>query len=109
MINFNMGEGDRLPVLTATLEDESGPIDLTNSTVTFNARKAGAATLVTGACALVNQVTSPGGVTYTWGATDTQIPGKWFVQFQITNNGKVSTVPNEGSDELWINQFWAGA
>lgn len=104
-VDFFIGEDDRLPTIRAYLEDETGAIDLTGGTVSIKGRKIGTTTTISGACTIDDAVT--GAVSYQWAAADTQIPGMWYLQWQFTIGGKIGTVPNRGSDALWINEFWA--
>lgn len=109
--DFYLGGGDTLPVASTTIEDETGPIDLTNaSSVTFHGKKAGAGTLIGGAAtiALLQSTTGKGQVSYTWQASDSLVFGKYWVQWVAIINGLIVTAPNNGSDELWINPKWGG-
>lgn len=107
MTDYFVGEGDRLPSLSATLEDENGPLDLTNYTVVVYGRKYGSTETFSGSAVLANQTTSPGGVSYAWAAGNTVTPGRWFIQWKATTGGKTVTFPNTGTDELFVNNFWA--
>lgn len=109
MIDIFVGQDDRLPILSRTFEDEDGPIDLSGSAITIKLRKAGASTVVSGSMTPdPDQVNNKGVATYSWGATDTQVPGKWWAQFRVVVGGKTMTFPNTGAEKLWINKFWGG-
>lgn len=106
MTDFYVGEDDRLPLLVTTLEDANGAINLTGATVVVYARKRGSDTKWSGSATITDAAT--GAVSYAWAATDTQLPGRWWFQWKVTIGGKTLTVPNNGSDEVWINEFFAG-
>lgn len=96
-------------IAATTIEDDNGPIDLTGATVTFHGKKAGGVGTIGGTATIAaNQTTNKGQVTYTWQASDSVTPGKYFVQWVALINGAPVTAPNDGSDELWINPKWGG-
>lgn len=107
MTQFYIGQDDRLPTLTKTLADNDGPLNLTGATVTLYARKIAGSTTFSGSASIVGDA-EDGNVSYAWANGDTQLPGGWYMQWRVTIAGKTLTVPNNGADEIWIDQFWAG-
>lgn len=85
---------DTGPAVQATLTDSNGAINLSSATlVKFVMKGQTTATTVTGTCTIVNATT--GQVSYTWGATDTQTPDTYAVEFSIHwANGTIQKVPN---------------
>lgn len=101
MADFTMKENDLLPEIQYQLTDSAGPIDLTGATVLFIMsvdegtpnKVAAAATIVT---------PSTGMVKYTWAGTDTDTPGTYHAEWEITISGKKITVPNDGHISIEI-------
>lgn len=94
---FYIKQGDRLPSLSATLEEIDGSaVDLSGGTVKFlMRRRAGLAALIDASAAVVNA--SLGQVRYDWGAGETATPGTYQGEFEFTNgDGKKLTFPNTG-------------
>lgn len=91
---------DTYPPVVATLTDTNGPINLTTATTVKFIMKS-ATLLVTGNCTITTPAS--GVVTYTWGATDTNIAGNYTVEFEIHwAAGGIQTVPNAASANLVI-------
>lgn len=82
MTDFQLPKGALLPLLTATLTDEVGPIDLTGTTVRFQMRAPGSSTLKVDAGASVTSAMN-GVVTYTWQSGDTDTVGLWIAWFLV--------------------------
>lgn len=95
MTDFLIPKGDTLPLLTATLSDANGPINLTVATgVKFQMRLPGASTLKVNANATVVNPTA-GQVSYTWAGADTDTTGLYVGWFLITFPGpKTMEAPN---------------
>lgn len=80
MSDFNVKQGNLLPVVAATLLNPDGtPFNLTGCTVAFNAQGpvgfTGAAVIVTAAA---------GTVTYTFAAGQTEVPGDYQAEWMVT-------------------------
>lgn len=100
---FWMKRGDRLPVISATLKDDTGqPVDLTGCTVKFNMVAADTgAVKVSAAAGILSE--AAGTVQYAWGASDTDTPGVYYYEWEVTDgSGKRYTFPNQGSLVLEI-------
>lgn len=98
---FTIKENDLLPVLSATLRDANGAVDLSGATsVTFlmNIRKGGT-TKVSGTCSILQvgdgSDGSKGMVQYAWVDTDTDVPGTYNAEFEVDFAGKKLTFPND--------------
>jgi hypothetical protein len=91
---FSIPRGDLLPILSATLSDAKGPIDLTGATVKFQMRLPGSSTLKVDAAAQTVDPATGGQVTYTWAGTDTDTPGLYIAWFLVTYSGKTMEAPN---------------
>ena len=94
---FTIKQHDNWPLLSLALTDQNGPIDLsTASSVKLILKQALPPTTVTGAMA-ISVPASAGIVTYTWAGTNTDVPGSYDGEVEITwAAGKVETVPNDG-------------
>lgn len=106
MADFVIRKGDLLPELQATLTDQSGEaVDLTNTTgVRFHLRSpsqssakvASPATVVTPADGIVR---------YVWSGTDTDTPGRYWAEFEVTfSDGRKQTFPNPGYLSVLITE-----
>ena len=92
--DFTIKQNDRLPALQATLEDgEGNPVDLTGTTIKFKMRGASATTLKVDAGATIVSPTL-GTVKYEWAAAETDTPGDYYGEFEVTSAGKTLTFPN---------------
>jgi hypothetical protein len=99
---FHIKKGDRLPKLRMLLTDSTGTIiDLTNATVKFRMRLAGASTLKVNSTA--TNVGS-GIVEYPWAAIDTDTPGTYSAEWELTYSGGVQTVPTAGFVTVVVEQ-----
>ena len=108
MREFNIKQGDRLPVLDATLQNRSGtPIDLTTAvSVTFRMWQRGATSFAVNAAATI-VVAANGTVRYSWGASDTLVIGRYLAEFVITFSGsRNQTTPTAGT--FFVNVIDAG-
>lgn len=91
MADFYIKQGDLRPLITSTLRDSTGAvINLTNAAITFKMWLKGAPTAtvkVDAAGAIVNPPGTDGKVSYTWVGTDTNTPGRYLAEWQITFTG----------------------
>lgn len=95
--------GDRGPSITATLTDQAGvAVNLTGATVRFVmtnnetgvVKVAAAATVVTPASGIVR---------YDWASADTDTPGLFDGEFEVTFSGPVvQSFPNNRHLVIWI-------
>jgi hypothetical protein len=110
MSTFQVAQGDRLPALTCNLmqavdTDTPTAIDLTlASSVTFSMwdRKTKAVKVAATAATIVTAAS--GAVSWSPGATDTDTPGTYDVQWRVTFSGLVMSVPSDGFDTLIVGE-----
>lgn len=97
MTDFYIKEGDLLPKIEATLKDETDTaVDLTDSTVKFKMNAHNDPTAKVDAAATIDDALN-GKVSYTWIAADTDTPGAYDAEFEVTfPSTKVLTFPNNG-------------
>jgi hypothetical protein len=103
MADFLIRENDTLPKIRATLTDPDGIIDLTGATIRFhmNVTKGGTPKVN----ALADVVGDPmlGVVEYAWIATDTDSPGDYFAEWEITfSGGDILSIPNDSYIDIQI-------
>lgn len=93
--------GDLEPPIDAALIAGSGPADLTGATVLAKARKRGApALLFTRAPTIIS---APAGtVRVEWQAGETDTPGTYLLEFEVTRAGRKQTFPGDGPIEFRI-------
>lgn len=104
MSDFYIKQGDTLPALQATLKDaDDAAVNLTGATVRFHMRLPGATSLtVDGAAEIVTAAS--GIVKYVWQAGDTDEPGAYEAEFEVTfDDDTILTFPN--SENLSILVF----
>lgn len=102
--NFTIGQGDRLPPIRGILKDSNGvAVDISGATVKFNMKLAsGATTAKVSSGATVNSAPA-GDVQYDWALVDTDTPGAYNGEFEVTfGSGKVETFPNRDDQKLQI-------
>jgi hypothetical protein len=92
-VDFQIPKGALLPLLTATLTHEDGPVDLTGATVRFQMRAPGSAELKVDAPATVASPETAGEVTYSWVEEDTDTEGLYLAWFHATFTGKPMHAP----------------
>lgn len=107
MTIFAIKQGDLVPAITATLMQQVGtaaaaPIDLTlASSVKFAMRNQTALTTKVDAAGTIVSAVA-GTVKYQWVGTDTDTPGTYDIEWQITWAAGKQTVPGAGFDQIVI-------
>lgn len=91
--DFQIPRGSLLPLLTATLNHENGPVDLTGATVRFQMRAPGSNVLKVDSPATVASPETAGNVSYTWVEEDTDTVGLYVGWFHATFTGKPMQAP----------------
>lgn len=101
-VDLTLKQHDRLPSVAVTLTDlADAPADLTSSTVKFVMGVAGGTPKVTAAATIV--APTLGTVRYDWIAGDTDTPGTYSAEWQVTYaNGKAQTFPSDGYNTIAI-------
>jgi hypothetical protein len=103
MANFTMRENDTLPIIGATLSDPNGIIDLTGASVAFHMNVAKGGTPKVNAAASIVGDPTLGVVEYAWIAIDTDSPGTYNCEWEVTfANGKILSCPNDSYDTVTI-------
>lgn len=115
MQSFVLKANDSRPDLLATLEDASGPVNLTGATVQFRLASTletvdgcGDATYVKNAVLWTKNatITNPttGAVSFAWSAADTGTPGYYLGEFLATfAGGQKQSFPTSGFIPVVIN------
>lgn len=100
---FYIRQGDRLPVLRATLQDRAGTVDLTNAgTILFHMRQQDGTAVVSGTATTYGS-TVHGTAQYEWAAGDTAIAGIYRAEFEAIFTGdKHETFPNTAANEFIV-------
>jgi hypothetical protein len=100
---FSIRQGDRLPLLRATLEDRAGTVDLTGAgTILFHMRQQNGTALVSGTAAVYGNATH-GTAQYEWASGDTTIAGTYRAEFEAIFAGdKHETFPNTTANEFIV-------
>lgn len=98
-VTFEIKENDTAPALEGILRDGfKRPINLTGATVVLNTRlRPGGAVKVNGGSMTTIGEPVKGRSKYSWTASDTDTPGIYEWEVQITfSNGKIRTIPPKG-------------
>jgi hypothetical protein len=100
---FSIRQGDRLPVLRATLRDRDGTVDLTSAgTILFHMRQQNGTAVVSGTAATYGAA-AHGTAQYEWAAGDTTIAGTYRAEFECIFTGdKHESFPNTPANEFIV-------
>jgi hypothetical protein len=91
--DFQIPQDRLLPILTATLSDADGPLNLAPASgVRFQMRAPGASTYEVDQPAAVVSAAA-GQVSYTWATGDTDTPGLYLAWFEVSTSGKTFAAP----------------
>lgn len=100
--DFQIGQGDTAPALTAQLTQNGTPVNLTGATVEFRMAPHGTKTTTVDGTATLTDATN-GKVSYPWKASDTATPGDYDFMFVVTfSDGSKESFPN-GSTKPSLN------
>lgn len=104
--SFTIKEGDTQPSLEAFLKDENRqPRDLTNAAgVRFHMKNVSTQDVTVDASAQIISA-SDGRVLYQWQSGDTDKPGRYEAEFEVTyDSGGTETFPNDGNIDVYIEE-----
>jgi hypothetical protein len=105
MSTFYIKQNDTAPSIQMTLTDPAGdPVDLTSAaSVNFHMKEAGQSIKIEGAATIVDA--NLGTVKYDWAAGDTDTPGTYQCEVEITySDSTVQTVPNDGYGTVIVTE-----
>jgi hypothetical protein len=104
MHDFNIKEGDTRPSLEAQLLDENNdPRNLQGASVRFHMEDVDTGSVVVDASARILN-TQDGRVVYEWQSGDTDEPGRYEAEFEVTyGGGEVETFPNNGYIGVYVD------
>lgn len=92
---FYLAKGDTSPSIVETLSQSGSAINLTSCTVRFHLRNKVSSTRLIDAAAVIDNAAT-GQVHYDWQTGDTDTPGTYWRQWEITlPSGKKVKVPND--------------
>ena len=102
-VTSSIKQNDSSPAFTATLRDGDGDVvDLTNATARFLMRNRRTREQKVAAAASVTDE-SGGRISYQWLAGDTDTPGVFQVEIEVTfSDETVATFPSDGYHQLTI-------
>lgn len=86
-------QGDTEPPITAVLERNGNPVG-TVASLKFQMRKSDDKQYTVNAAASVEDDSDPNGIAvkYAWGASDLNVPGEYYVQWEVTYlSGRIET------------------
>lgn len=92
--DYYIKQNDTSPALQVTLKDgNKNAVDVTGATVRFTMKKNGVAKVSESSVTLTTPAS--GIVTYSWAAGDTDTPGDYEGEFEVTfSGGLIETYPN---------------
>jgi len=103
MPQFFMKQNDTSPDLQVTLKDgDNNAVDVTGATIVFSMSDIGGVVKVSEQS--VTSVTEASGIVkYTWASGDTDTPGTYKGEFEVTFvSGAIQTYPNSSAEKLEI-------
>jgi len=101
---FTMKTGDTAPILQATFTDANGSaVSITGATVKLIVANLAGSVVMNKSMSIFN---GAGGIAeYEWQAGDTDTPGTYKVEFEVTYaTGEVESFPNTGYEMLVIKE-----
>lgn len=103
MADIPLKRGDTSPSVTTTLTDENDqPVTLSASNVRFHMAHFTTMETKVDAPAEITAAET-GDVRYAWDPADTDEPGLYFAEFEVTHtDGSVETFPNDGYITVYI-------
>lgn len=103
MNKIYLKSGDRRPVPSVTISEHTGaPVDLSAATVMFVMYPLDGTTATVNSTATIADPLA-GTCYYDWGVGETDTPGTYVSEFQVTwNDGRQLTVPSRGFIEVEI-------
>lgn len=97
MAEFNIKQNDSLPKIRVALAIDGVALDLTSCIVAFKLRQQGTDALKVNAAATVVGAPTAGVVEYAWASGDTDTPGRYDAEFEVTvSGGGIFSTPTVG-------------
>lgn len=99
---FYIKQNDTSPSLRATLKDgQQQAVDISGSEVKIHVKSAGGTLKVDETMTVVDAAS--GVVQYDWQEGDTDTPGSYYLEFQVTySDGSIETFPNSTNEVLYV-------
>jgi len=107
MTEIYVKQGDLLPIVEATLKFEDETVmDLTGASVNFHMVDQ-EGTVKVDASATIKDPPTDGKVQYAWVSGDTDTPGRYRGEFEVTSGGKTQTWPTKEPLNIIILEEYA--
>lgn len=111
MSDLVIGVGDRLPIVTRTVEVDGTAVDLTGGSVVFAVYDPSDMSTVLSEAGTINSPATAGSVTYQWSSTaaTTLTTGNYLARFIVTIGSRNLSVPNSGYLTLLVSGGGTGS
>lgn len=99
---FTIKQSDTSPSIQATLQDSDGnAVNINGASVRFHMKAVGGAVVIDQPMTIVNA--AGGIVRYDWQTGDTDTPGTYYVEFEVTySDNTIETFPNNTNETVLV-------